>query len=353
VIGMIRPRDARTTVTLVEVAAEAGVSVMTASYAFNRPQRVSARALAKVEQAAATLGYAGPDPSARSLRVGRTNCLGVVLGEHLAYAFEDPQAALFLAGIADVCGERRYAMTILPTTGGPDDAGRIRLAAVDGLILWTTVADDPVLDAVRALRLPAVVHSGPAVDGLGLISIDNRAAAREIASLTFAGAQRPAVLSFPVDHHRLSHISQGLRPSTATYPVTRRRLEGFRDAARRTGHPWATVTVAVCTRNERLGAQEMTARLLRRARPPDAIAAMSDEQAAGAAAALRAAGLRTPDDVALSGWDDSPVAAELGLTTIAQSMRAQGAECARAVLDHNLATVRAPWTLQRRTSTRL
>lgn len=345
-------RDARTPVTLAEVAAEAGVSVMTASYAFNRPQRVSARSLAKVQQAAATLGYVGPDPSAHALRGGRTNCLGIVLGEHLAYAFDDPQASAFLAGIADVCGERRYAMTILPTTGGPDDASRIRVAAVDGLVLWTTVVDDPVLDAVRSWGLPAVVHSGPAVDGLGLVSIDNRAAAREIATITFAGAQHPAVLSFPLDRTRHSSISQGLKPSAASFPVTRQRLDGFRDAARRTHHPWAAIDIAVCARNERTEAQEMTARLLRGPHPPDAIAAMSDEQAAGAAAAVRAAGLRIPTDVAVSGWDDSPVAADLGLTTIAQSMREQGAQSARAVLDDDLATLRAPWAVRRRASTR-
>jgi DNA-binding LacI/PurR family transcriptional regulator len=339
-------------VTLAEVAAKAGVSVMTASYAFNRPQRVSARALAKVEAAAATLGYLGPDPSARSLRGGPTNCLGVALGEHLPYAFDDPQAAVFLAGIADVCGELRYAMTILPTTGGPDDARRIRLAAVDGFVLWTTVADDPVLDAVRALGLPAVIHSGPAVDGFGLISIDNQAAAREIGAITFAGAHRPAILSFPLDRSRDSGITRSLNPGAAAYPVTRDRLDGFRDAARRTRHSWPAIDVAVCARNERAEAQEMTARLLRSPHPPDAIAAMSDEQAAGAAAAVHDAGLRIPTDVALSGWDNSPVAAQLGLTTIAQSMRDQGAQCARAVLDNNLATLRAPWTVQRRSSTR-
>lgn len=338
--------------TLAEVATAASVSVMTASYAFNRPQRVSAAARARVAQAATALGYVGPDPSARSLRGGRTNCLGVVLGEHLAYAFDDPQAAQFLAGIADVCGERRYAMTILPTTGGPDDVGRIRLAAVDGLIVWTTVAGDPVLDAVRSLGLPAVIHSGPIVDGLGLISIDNRSAARAIATITFAGAQRPAVLSFPLDRARDSYIRQGLKPSSAAYPVTRARLDGFRDAARRIDHPWAAMTVAVCTRNDRAEAQRMTARLLHSPRPPDAIAAMSDEQAAGAVAAVRAAGLRIPADIAISGWDDAPVAAELGLTTIAQSMRDQGSQCARAVLENDLARVRATWAVRRRSSTR-
>ena len=85
-------------VTMAQVAQVAGVSPMTVSYTYNEPGRVSAGAAAKVRQAAAQLGYPGPHPGARSLRRGRTGTLGVVLGEHLTYAFEDPQAARFLAG---------------------------------------------------------------------------------------------------------------------------------------------------------------------------------------------------------------------------------------------------------------
>src|SRR5918997_6686467 len=141
-------------VTLAQVAELAGVSVMTASYTYNRPGRVSAQARAKVLAAADHLGYAGPDPKARSLRRGSTRTLGVVLGEHLTYAFDDPGAVSFLAGIADVCADRGYGMTILPITGAADDVRRITAAAVDGFIVWTTSDDDPVLAAVQAMRRP-------------------------------------------------------------------------------------------------------------------------------------------------------------------------------------------------------
>src|SRR3954452_4462448 len=124
--------------TLAQVAERAGVSVMTASYTYGRPDRVSDQARSRVLAAAAELGYAGPDPSARSLRRGRTLTLGVVLGEHLSYAFDDPGAVSFLAGVADVCADRAQGMTILPITGGPDDRARITDAAVDGFIVWTT-----------------------------------------------------------------------------------------------------------------------------------------------------------------------------------------------------------------------
>src|SRR5918997_2647864 len=140
--------------TLAQVAELAGVSVMTASYAYNRPNRVSEQARSKVLAAAAQLGYAGPDPSARSLRRGSTLTLGVVLGEHLSYAFDDPGAVSFLAGIAEVCTEHGYGMTIPPITGAADDAVRVRAAAVDGFVVWTTSDDDPVLAAGRAAKRP-------------------------------------------------------------------------------------------------------------------------------------------------------------------------------------------------------
>src|SRR5690349_4224969 len=163
---------------------------MTASYTYNRPGRVSDHARSKVLDAAARLGYAGPDASARSLRRGTTLSLGVVLGEHLNYAFDDPGCVSFLAGVAEVCTGHGYGMTILPITGSAEDVARIADAAVDGFIVWTTDDDDPVVAAVQAMKRPAVVHGGPAVPGLRLVSIDNRAAARAVGTLAFAPGSR-------------------------------------------------------------------------------------------------------------------------------------------------------------------
>jgi DNA-binding LacI/PurR family transcriptional regulator len=339
-------------VTLAQVAEAAGVSVMTASYTYNRPSRVSLDARERVLAAAARLGYAGPDPAARSLRRGTTRALGVVLGEHLSYAFEDPQAATFLAGIADVCAEHGYGMTILPITGAADDPARIRAAAVDGFVVWTTDEDDPVLAAVRQVRRPAVVHGGPAVPRLGLVGIDNRAAARAVGAAAFAGARRPAVLSFPLSRHREAAVGRGTDPASARFPVTRDRLAGYRDAAEDAGIPWSEVLVAVCHRNEAAEAERTAAALLAAPDRPDAIAAMSDEQATGVLRAARAAGLAVPADLSVTGWDDGPAATAHGLTTVAQSLRDQGAACARAALGNQPDTVSSPWSVITRRTTR-
>lgn len=339
-------------VTLAQVAELAGVSVMTASYTYNRPERVSDQARSKVLDAAARLGYAGPDASARSLRRGTTLSLGVVLGEHLAYAFDDPGAVSFLAGVAEVCTEHGYGMTILPITGSPEDVARITDAAVDGFIVWTTSDDDPVLAAVQAMKRPSVVHGGPAVPGLGLVSIDNRAAARAIGAVAFAGARRPAVVSLPGSRDRISRICSADDVGEVSFAVTRHRLEGYRDAAADAGIAWRDVTVATCSNNDMDEAQRLAAALLSSSEPPDAIAAMSDQQAAGVIRAVRAAGRAVPGDVSVTGFDDVPIAGELGLTTVAQSLRDQGATCARAALGDQVSGNTASWCIVRRASTR-
>jgi DNA-binding LacI/PurR family transcriptional regulator len=79
---------------------------------------------------------------------------------------------------------------------------------------------------------------------------------------------------------------------------------------------------------------------------------MSDEQATGIVRAVHAAGRTIPDDVAVTGWDDAPVAARLELTTVAQSLRDQGAACARAALGQQPDSYTASWSIIHRASTR-
>jgi DNA-binding LacI/PurR family transcriptional regulator len=323
---------------MADVARAAGVSVMTVSYTYSQPARVSADATAKVRAAAAQLGYAGPDPTARSLRRGRVGSVGVVLGEPLTYAFDDPQAARFLAGVAGVCAADRAGLTLLPTTGQPDDVDRVAEAVVDGFVVWTTADDDPVVDAVAATGRPAAVHGGPD-RGLPVVTIDNRAAARAIGAEAFARARRPAVLSFPLDRARASRVLVDPEPASATFPITRERLAGYREA---TTEP---LTVAVAARNSAAEGARLAAALLAASDPPDAMAAMSDELALGA--------LRVAPALAITGWDDSEAAEQAGLTTVWQSLHDQGAACARIALGQSPPAEAPEWRLVRRASSRV
>jgi DNA-binding LacI/PurR family transcriptional regulator len=329
---------------MTEVARAAGVSPMTVSYTYNQPARVSAETRAKVLQAAAALGYAGPDPSARSLRYGSTRTLGIVLGEYLTYAFDDPQAVLFLAGIAEVCAERGYGLLIVPTGAGDHDHARVIAAAVDAYIIWTTTEDDPVLAAACSTHRPVVVHGGPRRDGTTLVGIDNRAAARAAGAEVFATARRPAVLSFPVDRQRDTFVRSGVDPGTVAYPVTRDRLAGYHDAAVDLDIDWSQVPIGVCRTNNEAEARTVMRQLLDAAPGLDAVAAMSDQLALGA---LR----EVTGPLRVSGWDDSAVAREHGLTTVAQSLREQGAACATAALGGPAPDHLDAWQLIRRAST--
>src|ERR687886_85869 len=173
------PGNPRLRPTMRDVARVAGVSPMTVSYTYSQPERVSAEAAARVRAAARELGYPGPHPAARSLRRGRVDTLGVVLGERLSYAFDDPQAARFLAGVSDVCAAEGVGLTLVPITGAASDGRRVAQASVD---------------AVVDTGLPAVVHAGPDTRGLPVIGIDDRAAAAAIGPVAFAQARRPLVL---------------------------------------------------------------------------------------------------------------------------------------------------------------
>jgi DNA-binding LacI/PurR family transcriptional regulator len=322
-----------------EVAVEAGVAPMTVSYTYTRPARVADATRARVLAAAARLGYAGPDPVARSLRSGSTGNLGVILGEHLGYAFEDPQAARFLAGVSRVCVEQRLGLVLIPSTGDAEDADRVREAAVDGFVLWTTVSGDPVLDAVAATGRPAAIQGGPASPGIAAITPDDRRAAHAVAAHMLAGARAPLILSEPLDRDRWTGVSLGQTPDVP-FPVTAARLAGFRDAVEEAGRVWDDVPVVVAARNTRDEGGRAVSDALARHRP-DAVIAMSDQLAAGAHDALAGT-------VPISGWDDSDVAAELGLTTIRQSLHDQGVACAMIAAGLATSVPDPGWTLVRR-----
>lgn len=319
-----------------QVATEAGVAVMTVSYTYTRPERVAAATRARVLAVAARLGYRGPDPVARSLRSGSTGNLGVVLGEHLTYAFEDPQAARFLAGVSRVCVQHRLGLVLIPTTGEPDDVDRVQEAAVDGFVLWTTVDDDPVLDVVAATGRPAAIQGGPARPGVHLVAADDRSAARAIAEHLLADAQAPLVLSHPLDRQRWAGLLWG-PPTDVPFPVTRTRLAGYQDAVEGAGRRWADVPVAVVARHNRDSGREAVMSALDDVHP-DAVIAMSDELAAGALDALG-------PSAQVSGWDDSELASTLRFPSVRQSLFDQGITCARIAAGLATSVDPVPWTL--------
>lgn len=319
-----------------KVAAEAGVAPMTVSYAYTRPERVAASTRIRVFEAAQRLGYPGPDPVARSLRSGSTGNLGVILGEHLSYAFEDPQASRFLAGVSRVCVDNRLGLVLIPSTGGAEDIDRVREAAVDGFVLWTTVDGDPVLDAVAATGRPAAIQGGPAVPGIVAVAPDDRGAARAIALHMLATATSPLILSLPLDRDRWTGVLWG--PQTAaSFPITRARLTGYRDAVEESGRAWQDIPVAVVSRHTREDARLAVMKAVEVVRP-DAVIAMSDQLAAGTLDVLG-------ESIAVSGWDDSDLATSYSFASIHQSLYDQGVTCAQIAFGIPAPKTALAWSL--------
>lgn len=211
--------------TMADVAKAAGVSVMSVSYSFAQPERVSESTRAKVFAAAEELEYAGPNRAAQSLRSGKFNNIAVVFSEKLTYAFEDAVARRFLSGVAEACLDANAGLMMLPNSGKAGDVDRVRDAAVDGFVVWTTVFDDPILDAIVGTGKPACIQGGPLHEGVDLVGMDDVAGAVAIGAVGLSGAQRPAVISLPWDRERRSEIRMDVDPGEAFFPVSRHRLE--------------------------------------------------------------------------------------------------------------------------------
>src|ERR1700755_2074801 len=105
--------------TLATIAAELGVSRMTVSNAFNRPDQLSPELREKVMTKAHELGYSGPNPVARTLSKGKTGSVGVILDAPLTLALSDPAAVEMLHGVATVCEERELGLWLVPNSQDP------------------------------------------------------------------------------------------------------------------------------------------------------------------------------------------------------------------------------------------
>jgi DNA-binding LacI/PurR family transcriptional regulator len=333
--------DTRQRATLRDVARAAGVSHTTVSNAFSRPDQLSARLREHVLVTARTLGYAGPDPAARSLRTGRHGAFGLVFSEDLPFAFSDRTATLFLQGVAEACRERHANLLLIatrsagetpPALGGLPDA--VRDAAVDGFILYSLARDSPVIAPIQARGLPLVVVDQPRLPGVAHVGIGDFGAARQVAEhLLVLGHRRFAVLSLNLRPDGWNGPASPGRIAAATYEVAAARLNGYRAALAAAGVEPAEVPVLECALNDERQARDLTLPLLRCAAAdrPSAILAMSDRLALGAVAAAREAGLAVPGDLSVTGFDDvaGSTLADLPLTTVRQPHAEKGRTAVR------------------------
>lgn len=298
--------------TLKTVAERVGVSPMTVSNAFSRPDQLSAALREKILATAAELGYAGPDPAARTLARGATGTVGILFHGTPRYAFSDEFAAMFLAVIAEELGQGGLALTLLPNAGTPEVLP-VRDVAMDGAIIYSCSMSEESFGWLRKRRLPLVLVDEPDVADYSSVNVDDRAGARAAAAhLVALGHRRIAVFTVgPVD------------PAPGDWFVPQQRLSGWLDVLRHAGIEPVVRHVDRDTEEARVG---VVRALLTGPDPVTGVLCFSDSLAADVYRAAAELGLRVPADLSVVGFDDSPLARRLAppLTTVTQDVDAKG-----------------------------
>lgn len=319
--------------TLQTVARAAGVSPMTVSNAYNRPDQLSADTREKVLRVAKELGYAGPDPAGRSLRRRRADTVGVLLTEQLPYAFTDPGMVAFLHGLASGLAEAGQALLLVPTQDDAEHA-HVRNALVDAFVLVSLLPDDAAVAEVLGRRLPIVTWGAPRIPGVPRIGVDNaRAAGKAAQHLLDLGHRHFAVVT--VDRPLAG--SSGEREPVfvrGRHVAMQQRVAGFVRAVRAAGLPADAVTTVNAEGNTQNAGAQAAGELLR-GRRPTAMFGVTDVLALGILAAATDLGIVVPKELSVVGFDDV-VAASTSvppLTTVSQSLFAQGKLAAEIVLD--------------------
>jgi LacI family transcriptional regulator len=293
-------------VTIYEVARRAGVSISTVSRVLRGSDLVTTDTAARVRQAVADLRFT-PNRLGRSLAEGRHAASGIVFPDLVG-----PYYAEVVLGYEDVASALGRSVLILTTRGRPDAASAVLELAgrVDGMVLFGRTVDDEVVERISASGLPLVLIARGPVSGVDTVRTRNVETAAELAAhLAGHGFRRAVFLGDPAGSPdvagRFAGLTAGLRAAGVPAP--------------------APVECAID-----LAAGEAAARrLLARRDRPDVVVCANDEVALGVHLAAEAAGLRIPEDLAVTGWDDVLAARFAGLSTVRQPMRELGAVAAR------------------------
>ncbi|WP_392971263.1 LacI family DNA-binding transcriptional regulator [Streptomyces sp. LN245] len=330
--------------TIHDVAREAGVSRGTVSRVLNGGHYVSPSAAEAVNAAIRRTGYV-VNRHARSLITGRSDSVGFLLTEPQERFFEDPNFNVLLRGCTQALAAHDVPL-LLMLAGTQDERRRITryitAGHVDGVLLVSSHSGDPVAEELREAGVPLVACGKPI--GLGskvsYVAADDRDGARDMVThLLSLGRRRIGMVTGPLDT-----------------PGGVERLAGYREVLAEAGVE-ADDRLIASGDYSRASGEAGAEQLLDRAPDMDAVFVASDLMAQGVLTALRKAGRRVPEDVAVGGFDDSPAAtaATPALTTIRQPWDRISSEMVRVLLaqigGEDPAAVILPTELVRREST--
>ncbi|MEO8288696.1 MAG: LacI family DNA-binding transcriptional regulator [Chloroflexota bacterium] len=305
--------------TLVEIAKHAGVSRSTVSRVMNDHPNVDQETRARVLSVAENLNYQ-PNIAARSLASGRTQIIGLAIPTGVTTLFTDPYFPLLIQGITSTCNANDHSVMLW--LGEPEYERRtirqiLQGGLIDGVILASALMDDPILAALQKRQLPFVLIGRHVPnEPVSYVDVDNLSSSREMVSyLLRLGRERVATITGP--RNMIAGVD---------------RLEGYLMALRERRIPVDPRLIVESDFTEEGGYRSM-----QRILPfePDAIFAASDAMAVGAMRAIRDAGKRIPEDIAVAGFDDIPLASRTDppLTTVRQPIQRMGSVAVETLID--------------------
>ena len=313
------------------------MSRTTVSNAFNRPDQLSADLRERVLTTAKRLGYAGPDPVARSLRTRKAGAVGLVMPEALTFFFSDPAALDFVAGVAQSCEEMGQGLLLVavgPSRSLEDGTVAVLGAGVDGFVVYSVREDDPYLQVVLQRRVPVVVVDQPkGLSGVSRVGIDDRAAMRGLADYVLGlGHREIGLLTMRLGPDRRQDLVDADQLQSLTFDVQRERIFGVWDAMTAAGIDPDALTVVESY--EHLPTSGGTAAKVALEANPRITALMctADVLALSAMDYLRAHGIYVPGQMSVSGFDGIPDAISRGLTTVAQPSLQKGRRAGELLL---------------------
>lgn len=293
-------------VTLRDIARETGYSVTTVSRALNDYNDVSPATKQVIRDAAERLGY-HPNITAQHLQRRRTDTLGFIIPT-VGPRFSDPFFIEFLTGIGNEASTHGYDLLVSTQSPGPQeiDVYRrfVRGKRVDGLIIVRTRRQDRRISYLMEQGFPFVAFGRTEEDGtFPFVDEDGR-----------AGIAQATQHLIDQGHNRIAFIA-----ADQQFMFAHERLMGYVETMQANGIAVDERLIVEGDLSQRSG-RRAAGRLLELPEPPTAIMATNDLMALGAMAAIQAHGLAVGRDVAVTGFDDIPLAAHSHppLTTVRQ-----------------------------------
>ncbi len=324
----------KSTLTIHDVAAAAGVSVTTVSRVLNDKDDVAPATAVRVREVIQDLGYAS-SLAARSMRSRRSNVVGLIVPD-----LTGPYSILVTRGVNRATTAAGYDLLVYASASHNASSlmtleqqlvGLLNGSVTDGLIIVTP-------------------HASSYRTAYPLVAVDPHSENADFAavlSTNFKGVVAAMSHLFDLGHRRIGFI--GGRPELQS---AIRRLEGYCHSLQSAGIAFDAALVKVGN-YERPTAHELALELLRATPPVTAILAASDEMAFGVYDAAHELGIRIPDDLSVVGFDNIPDAGlvEPPLTTVDQAIEGMGALAAEVVI--KLIAGRPPAELVHKVPTKL